>query len=214
MTKESTGEPGDGPAVIGVLGGIASGKSRAARFLAGSGGVVLDADAIARELLGEAQSAAWLGEALGPGVLDEGGRPDRQALARLVFSSPGAREKLEGWIHPRIRERIRAGLERARAQGRGPIVLDVPLLLEHEAAHGLAGECDFLVFIETPVEDRERRAQERRGWPAGEVSRRERVQMPLAEKRTHARHIISNRAGLEELEQNVNEILLLEQLPH
>ena len=200
------------PAVIGVLGGIASGKSEVARSLAGSRGVVLAADLFAADVLAEPDTAEWLRTTFGPEVLTPEGRPDREALAKLVFSDSKARERLEGWIHPRVRERIAAGLAEARANERTPIVLDVPLLLENDHAHRLTGECDFLVFIETDPEVRDRRAQERRGWAPGEVERRERLQIPLAQKRSRARHVIENRAGLTELQARVREVLEAEQL--
>ncbi len=198
--------------VIGVLGGIASGKSAVAGLLAGSRGTVLAADTIAGEVLAEPRTASWLLDQFGPGVLDESGQADREALAQLVFSDSEAREQLEGWIHPAVREKIAADMAEARAARRSPIVLDVPLLLENESDHHLTGECDFLVFVETNAEDRERRAMERRGWPAGEVKKRERVQIPLSEKRTRAHHVIDNRAGLAELKSRVHEVLETEQL--
>jgi dephospho-CoA kinase len=214
MTPDSSQSSPSSPTVIGILGGIASGKSAVARFLAGNSGLVLDADAFARGVLEDPETLAWLAQTFGPEVLNEAGQADREALGKIVFSDSAAREKLEGWILPVVRERLWAGLTEARATGCSPIVLDVPLLLEHEADHGLTRECDFLVFIETDAEDRERRAQERRGWSAGEVARRERVQIPLKEKRARARHVVENRAGIVELEARVNEILEAEQLPH
>lgn len=200
--------------VIGILGGIASGKSAVAELLAGPDGVVYSADAIAHEVLEAPETAAWLRKTFGPELLDAAGRPDRKAIGDRVFSDSEAREKLEGWIHPAVRERIAAGLTEARSLGRTPIVLDVPLLLENDEAHHLTGECDFLVFIETDAEDRERRARERRGWSPGEVERRERAQLPLSEKRARARHVIENRAGLAELAARVREILEAENIPH
>jgi dephospho-CoA kinase len=185
--------------VIGVLGGIASGKSAVARMLAGERGVVIDADALAREALESAEVVARIRAELGPELIGEDGRPDREAVARRVFGSPEARKRLEGWIHPLVRERIRAGLAEARSAGRSPAVLDVPLLLENDAQHGLAGLCDFLVFVDADPALRERRAVERRSWKPGEVARRERTQMPLAEKRAKARYVIENDAGLDEL---------------
>jgi dephospho-CoA kinase len=211
---EDPRRPHVAPTVVGVLGGIASGKSAVARLLAGQGGVVLDADRLAQEVLAQPRTARWLEETFGPGILTSEGKPDREALGELVFSDPAARERLEGWIHPAVREKIRAGLEEARAAARSPIVLDVPLLLEHDQTHGLTGECDFLVYIETDAEDRERRAQERRGWPPDEVARRERAQIPLEEKRARARHVIENRSGLAELKTRVHEILEAEQIPN
>ena len=72
------------------------------------------------------------------------------------------------------------------------IVIDVPLLLEHDAEHGLAGLCDALIFVDTPDELREARAIATRGWKPGEVARREALQLPLAEKRARARRVIPN----------------------
>jgi dephospho-CoA kinase len=85
-------------------------------------------------------------------------------------------------------------------------VLDVPLLLENDAEHGLARLCDFLVFVDAAPAVREQRAIESRGWPAGEVERRERTQMPLESKRARARYVIDNDAGLAELEAAVARI--------
>jgi len=198
--------------VIGLLGGIASGKSAVAALLAGEQGVVLDADAIARRVLGSPEVLERLRRHFGDEVVGVDGAPDRDALARVVFADPEARETLEGWIHPAVRERIVAGLTEARAARRSPIVLDVPLLIENDKAHRLTGECDFLVFIETDAEDRDRRAQERRGWPAGEVARREHAQVPLAEKASRARHIIENRSSLQALEAAVRAVLEAEDL--
>lgn len=193
--------------VIGLLGGIASGKSAVARLLAGERGVVIDADALAREELGSPEMRARLAASFGPGVLRPDGSPDREALARRVFASAADRARLEGWIHPRVRARIRAALAEARAAGRTPVVLDVPLLLENDAQHGLAGECDFLVFVEADARLRDRRAVERRGWSPGEVLRREGAQLPLAEKRARARHVIENEGDLDELAARVVRLL-------
>ncbi len=214
MSTETSDCPSPPPAVIGVLGGIASGKSYVAELLAGSEGLVLNADTIAREVLLTPETSTWLANSFGPQVLGVDGRANREALGALVFSDSGAREKLEGWILPVVRERLRAGLAEARTTGSSPIVLDVPLLLEHEADHGLTKECDFLVYIETDAEDRDRRAQERRGWSAGEVARRERAQIPLEEKKARAQYVVENRAGIAELQARVSEILEAENLPH
>lgn len=208
------------PVVIGILGGIASGKSEVARLLAAPGGVVIDADELATAVLCTPETKRWLREEFGAEVLGERGEPDREALSRRVFGDDRARERLEGWIHPRVRERISASLNEARTAGCSPIVLDIPLLLENDARlllendarEGLAGECDFLVFVETDPEGRDRRAQERRGWPPGEVARRERLQLPLSRKRERARHVIENRAGLAELATRVREVLEAENL--
>ena len=137
---------------------------------------------------------------------------DRAALGRMAFSDPEVRSKLEGWIHPLVRERILAGLTEARDSGRGLAVLDVPLLLENESEHGLTGLCDFLIFVAADAAQRDRRAVERRAWEPGEVALRENTQMPLKEKRARARHVITNDRGFDELEQAVGEVLAAEGL--
>ena len=198
------------PTVIGVLGGIASGKSAAARLLAGPGGLVLSADEIAHEVLRSEEVRALVEEHFGREVLDAQGRPDRAALARLVFdpdSGERARRLLEDWTHPRVRARILERLREARAAGVPRVVLDVPLLLENDARHGWTRLCDFLVFVDVPLEERERRAQRTRGWPEGELGRRESLQLPLSQKQRRADFVLPNHGSLEELEHGVTRIL-------
>jgi dephospho-CoA kinase len=208
MRPHSDPDPASRPAsrVVGVLGGIASGKSAVARLLAGEDGVVIDADRIARELLEEPAHVEELAARFGREVVRRDGRPDRDALAARVFSSPEERARLESWIHPLIRERIRATLEAAIARGAPRIVLDIPLLLENEAEHGLAAECDELVFVEADPALRDARAVAARGWRPGEVARREALQLPLDAKRARADHVIHNDGSLADLERAVREL--------
>lgn len=193
--------------VIGVVGGIASGKSTVARLLSGPAGVVIDADRIAREVLEAPETRRELARVFGPGVLAPDGRPDREALAARVFASAKDRAALESFTHPRIRARIQAALDDARARHAPRIVLDVPLLLENESEHGLAAQCDALVFVEADETLRDARAASVRGWPAGEVARREAAQLPLAEKRARADQVIENRGDLAALERAVASVL-------
>jgi dephospho-CoA kinase len=193
--------------VIGLLGGIASGKSWVARELAGPDGVLIDADALAREVLESEEVRGELLAAFGPGILGSDGLPDRVELARRVFRDPAQRARLEAFTHPRIRARIRALLDGARARRVPRVVLDVPLLLENEAAHGLAGECHELLFVDSDPLVRERRAAASRGWASGEVARRETQQLPLEEKRARAHFVIHNRGSLDELASQVRSYL-------
>ena len=189
------------PLVIGVLGGIASGKSWVARRLVGPGGVLIDADTIAREVIDSPLVRTELKAAFGPAIETPTGELDRDALARRIFSDPAAKERLESFTHPLIRARIRARLEDARAARVPRVVLDVPLLLENEASHGLTAQCHELVFVDSDPAERDARAVASRGWKPGEVARREASQLPLEAKRARAGHVIANFGALEALAQ-------------
>lgn len=202
-------ERADEPAetlVVGLLGGIASGKSLVARLLAGERGVVLDADALAREALASPQVLERVRERFGDEAIGPDGLARRDVLARRVFADPEDRKALESWTHPVVREKIWAEIRRARAAGSTPLVLDVPLLLENDAQPGLARACDVLVFVDVPDAERERRARELRGWEPGELRRREAAQLPLDQKRELSSHVISNRTNVSDLEAAVAEL--------
>ncbi len=197
-------------AVIGVLGGIASGKTTVGRLLAGPGGVVLNADEVAHRVLQSEEIRDLVRARHGPEVLDAEGGVDRAALGALVFADPDARIELEGWIHPRVRATLRTSLEDAAARGVPTVVLDVPLLLEHAEEHGLLELCDHLIFVDAPADARDQRAVRDRGWEPGEVARREAAQMPLSTKRDRAHVVISNDGALDSVTAQVE--LALRQL--
>ena len=199
--------------VYGVLGGIASGKSAVARALAGPEGRVLDADRMAHEALASEEGRRRLVERWGEDVLDADGRPDRRRVAERVFGAPDELAWLEGWIHPAVRVRMHAELEAARAAGVPRVALDVPLLLENDAEHGLVERCDALVFVDAPQALREERARRTRGWPAGELARREALQLPLETKRARAHHVIPNHGDLAELSAAVASLLAAREAP-
>ncbi len=202
-----TPSPKPVPLVLGVLGGIASGKSLVARLLAGPDGLVLDADAIAHEVLASDEVARRVRERFGAEALGPDGRPDREALGRIVFRDAEARSELESWTHPRVRARILERLSEARAGGVPRVVLDVPLLLENEAQHGLCGLCHALVFVDADEAERERRARRSRGWPKGELARRQAAQLPLSEKKARADFVLENNGSERELESAVRAVL-------
>ena len=199
--------PSSPPLVLAVLGGIASGKSRVARLLAGPQGVVVDADALAREALESPAVVERLLAAYGPEALDPAGRPRRDWLAERVFRDAAERKRLEGWIHAIVRARILSALDDAAARGVRRVVLDVPLLLENDDQHGLTARCDRLVFVDSSPEERDRRAREQRGWAPGEVARREAAQLPLEWKRSRADRVIANDGTLEDLKAAVDAFL-------
>ena len=208
MSSPTPQDPTRASLVVGVVGGIASGKSAVARLLAGKDGVVIDADRIAREVLESPGVRFELLTAFGGRVFDLDGKPDRATIARTVFANPAARAKLEAFTHPPIRAKIRAELQAARKAGVPVVVLDVPLLLENDAGHGLLAECDETVFVDASDALREARASASRGWRPGEVARREAAQMPLPVKRARAGRVVENRGSLAELESSVERLAL------
>lgn len=172
--------------IVGLCGGVASGKSTIARLFEEHGLERIDADAIARAVSAEPAVLQAIEARFGRAALDPAGTAlDRAALGRLVFADAAARRDLEAITHPRIRVRIEAALAAARASGR-PVVLDVPLLFEG----GLWERCDEIGFVDVPDAVRGARAAAR-GWDAGELARREAAQLPLAVKRSRSTFIIS-----------------------
>lgn len=171
--------------LIGLTGGIASGKSFVAQLLAERGAVVLDADRHAHASLAEPAVQKVLVERWGKAILDDEGSLRRCVIAERVFGQNDAataeRRFLEGLVHPLVRKRLQADLAAAKAAGTQVAVLDIPLLYEA----GWAEECDFVLFVDTSDATRQSRAAER-GWSAEQLSWREATQLPIQKKRVRA----------------------------
>jgi len=183
--------------VIGVVGGIASGKSEVTAALRGLGAEVLDGDRMGHEVLEEPAVRQALVRRWGAAVLDAHGRVDRRRVAAIVFAPPPAgpeeRTYLEQLTHPRIGQRLRERLAALTQQGRAPAaVLDAALLIEA----GWDRFCQRLLFVEAPRAQRLARARGR-GWTAAEFDAREAAQEPLAAKQARAQVIIDNSSSLE-----------------
>jgi dephospho-CoA kinase len=173
------------PLIIGLVGGIAAGKSKVASLFAGHGILHVDADFHARAASGEQKVLREVTEKLGAEFVSSG-QLDRKALAERVFRDPKMKAELEAILHPRVRERILKQLDEARAAGQSA-VLDVPLLFEA----GLWEACDTIVFVHASDATRQARARSR-GWAEDELERREANQMPLDQKRSKSQHVIDN----------------------
>lgn len=189
------------PLVIGLLGGIAAGKSTVAAAFARRGLHHVDADRHARAVVEDAAVLAQLHAGFGDGILRPDGGLDRAALAARVFQDPAAKRQLEAITHPPIRRAILADAERALAAGES-VLLDVPLLLEN----GLIERCQATVFVDASEAVRRARAASR-GWPEGELERRQATQAPLAEKRARADFVIDNDGPLAATERAVEAVL-------
>lgn len=188
------------PVVIGIVGGIAAGKSTVAACFTAHGLVHVDADAHARTVSQEPAVLTAVQAEFGPGVVQQG-QLDRGALARLVFADPQARARLEAILHPRIRARITAAIDAARRDGLS-VLLDAPLLIEG----GLVRLCDQVVFVAVDPAVRAARAAQR-GWAAGELDRREAAQLPLAEKLAQATAVVDNNGDRAQLQAQVAALL-------
>lgn len=191
----------DPPLVVGLLGGIAAGKSTVAAAFAARGLAHVDADAIAREVSGRPQVIAALRREFGAGIVDADGRLDRAALAAVVFGDPDQRLRLEAITHPPIRRAVLSALETARQRGES-VLLDAPLLLER----GLIDHCDVVVFVQASDARRRERAAAR-GWAPGELDRREAAQAELGAKRARAHFEIDNDGTLDETREQVDDLL-------
>ena len=195
--------------ILGILGGIGSGKSTVTRLFAEAGCAVIDADQIAHELLKIPAIKSRIRDRFGDEVIDLAGEVDRQALARRVFDRPAELADLNALVHPPVRDQILEKINAHRRQASNPsrsprevLVLDVSLL----ASSPLSRECDHLLFVDASEALRQSRC-ESRGWSPDEISRRENHQAPLAEKRRMARWIIDNNGLLDETRRQVQDVL-------
>ncbi len=188
--------------VVGLTGGIGTGKSTVSRMLARRGAVVVDADAIVHEL--QAPGAPMLAEltaAFGAGILRADGSLDRGRLGEIVFSDPEARAVLGRITGPPIVAELLRRLDEARG-GEAPLVVaDIPLLLEGRGP-GPYG-VDAVVVVYAPEAQQIARQIERDGASADHARQRVRSQMPIDEKRALADHVIDNSGTLAETEAQV-----------
>jgi dephospho-CoA kinase len=191
------------PLVIGVTGGIGSGKSSVARLLAECSGIVVDADQIAHEALRQPELLGRVVAQFGTTVIGPDGAIDRKRLGKIVFSAPEKRVALEAIVLPWIRGRIHQELSAARARTDCRIVvLDAPLLIEG----GWTDHVDVMIHVDSSFSSRLARVQDR-GWDESELKRRELLQLPLTDKQAMADHVINNSGGFESLRSQVQAIV-------
>ncbi|MDH3211073.1 MAG: dephospho-CoA kinase [Myxococcales bacterium] len=196
--------------IVGLTGGIASGKSTVARLLTDLGATVIDADAIVHEL--QAPAGPLLGEmveAFGPEILDADGALDRPALGALVFRDAAARERLGRIVHPKVGAEMLRRIAAARAAGARLIVLDIPLLFEGRAAGtGSAARMalDATIVVSVPERVQVARQMARDGCDRDEALRRVRAQLPLEDKKRLASYVIDNSGSRAETERQVRNV--------
>jgi len=175
--------------VIGLTGGIASGKSTVSRILLELGAPVVDADAIVHQLqVPGTPVMAAIAAQFGPAVLCSDGSLNRAALGAVVFADPARRQLLESIVHPAVRTRMWEEVEQMRAAGRTAVVLDIPLLLEG----GLERTVDrvWLVYVDRATQ--RSRLMARDGIGREQAEQRIAAQIDLEQKRRHATLVIDN----------------------
>ena len=189
--------------VIGLTGGIATGKSCIARFFQSKGAAVIDADQLAREAVEPgSRGLAQVVAAFGSGVLAPDGRLDRKRLADLVFSDSARRSQLEGILHPEIRRLAEERIARAAGEGQRVIFYMAPLLIEA----GVTDRVDEVWVVTVRPEVQLERLVLRDGISRDQAQRMVDSQMPLAEKEKYGRVVIDNSGTPEETSRRLAEI--------
>lgn len=186
--------------VIGLAGGIASGKSAVAAVFEELGAATIDYDALVAEELESAEVIntyrSWWGER----VVTSDGRIDRDVLADIFFEDPSQCRRMEEFLYPRLEStRVRMMSGFALDPKISAVVIDAPLLYEV----GLEKKCDVVVFVDCPRAVRLQRALDARGWTEREFDRREKLQNPLDIKRQRADHTVENNSSADALRSQV-----------
>lgn len=190
-----------GKPIIGIVGGIGSGKSFIADLFAERGCLVVKADDLVHQAYQDPMLKETLRSWWGDDAIAADGSVDRKAIAKRIFENPQERKRLEQLVHPLVfaaRDRMMSQAPDAVA-----FVWDTPLLFET----GLDRFCDSIVFVDAPEQVRQDRVSRLRGWEARELVRREKAQLPLDKKRSLAHHVVQNTADAAFARRQVEDVL-------
>ena len=201
LNYPAVGNIGDKP-IIGIMGGIGSGKSSVAAEFVKLGCKVIDADKIAHELLGRKTIKEKIVVSFGRDVLDSKGNIDRKRLGEIVFSDVDKLSLLNGIIHPLVMKRVEELIEQYNRQNQiKAIVLDMPLLVEI----GWAGRCDKLIFVDCEQKIRAERAK-KKDFGKNQIKIRENFQISLDNKVSLADNMIENNSDFSALVRQIADI--------
>ncbi len=187
--------------IIGLTGSIGTGKSTVAAMFAKKGAIVLDADAITRELLTKDKKCIKKVAKIFPGVILANSEIDRSKLANIVFQNPRDLKKLTSILYPEALKQVKTKISEYRKQKK-LIVLDVPLLFES----GWDKLADTSIVVKALREQQTARVQARLGLTSAQISQRLKLQIPLREKCSMADIIIDNSGTKDQTRQQVNAI--------
>ncbi len=193
-----------GKPIIGITGGIGSGKSTVAQMFGEMGCLVIGADEQVRLAYQDRAIVEQLRKWWGDDIIDPSGQLNRPKIADIVFSDPGQRQRLEQLLHPKVAQ-LRQ--QRMAEAGDDPQIVafiwDTPLLFEA----GLRPGCDAIVFVDAPFALRMERVKQSRRWDEAEMRRREKSQWPLDKKREISDYIVDNAADADHVRGQVSEVL-------
>ncbi|WP_232698937.1 dephospho-CoA kinase [Brevibacillus daliensis] len=190
--------------ILGLTGGIATGKSTVAAMLREKGITVIDADLIAREVV-EVGKPAYEGivKHFGTGVLTAEGVLDRVKLGEIIFSDDKQRMVLNSLVHPEIRKEMKDQAKLAEQRGEKLVFMDIPLLFESKLTYMV----DRVVVVYVPETTQMVRLMERDEFDEGQAVKRLRAQMSIEEKRNLADYVIDNTSNRAETQKQVNKLL-------
>ncbi|MCC4721563.1 dephospho-CoA kinase [Salinicoccus sp. RF5] len=188
--------------IIGLTGGIASGKSTASDYIRSKGYPVLDADTYAKKATAKG-GPAYQGiiDHFGAELLQDDGEIDRRKLGAIVFNDDGERKVLNQLVHPEVRRMMDEDKERLAESGH--VFLDIPLLFEN----GLDRQCDITLTVYVDQETQIERLMERNGFSHSEALSRINSQMPLSEKRDRSDEVLDNSGSKNELYAQIEDFL-------
>lgn len=187
--------------LIGLTGGIATGKSTVDAMLAERGAAIVDADELAREVvLPGTPGLDAVVQRFGPGVLQSGGTLDRAALGAIVFADSAARKDLERITHPRIADLMQQRIAEGFARDVPAVIVDIPLLFENHREDMFEG----VLLVWAPEAVQLQRMRERDGIDGEAAQQRLSAQMPIDEKRALATWVIDNSGSLSETKRQVD----------
>lgn len=190
--------------LVGLTGGIASGKSTVAKILQSLGAAIVNADDLAREVA-EPGHEAWkeIVASFGADILQSDQTLDRQKLRTLIFNQPEARKRLESIIHPRVRALAEERIRQYAAAGYPVVIYEVPLLFEGNLQEWLRP----VILVACDVETQTARLQKRDHLTVADAEKHIAAQMSLKDKRRLADYVIENNGSLEDLERQTRQIL-------
>ncbi|AHI20152.1 dephospho-CoA kinase [Corynebacterium casei] len=190
--------------IIGLTGGIGSGKSTVAQLFVEEGFPLIDADVIAREVVAAGQPALQeLADVFGADILEPSGELNRQLLAQRAFVDRETTDKLNAITHPRIQQRTQELFDAYREKDVEAVIYDMPLLVDN----GLDRAMDWVIVVDVAAEERIRRLVEYRGLDEEDAQRRVKAQIPDGLRLAAADSVIDNNAAIDNLKPQVDQLI-------